>query len=104
MKPGTLVLKGVGGPKRHKFTVEVKSAGLKQVTFFLDGRKIKTFKASKSSRPKFFKVKIDPGKLGKGPHHVSAVGVLADPQCAPVKASAVFIRPGSHVRRPNFTG
>ena len=43
---GTFVLKGVGGPKRHKFTVEVKSAGLKQVTFFLDTRKIKTFAPS----------------------------------------------------------
>ncbi len=104
VKPGTLVLKGVGGPKRHKFTVEVRSAGLKQVTFFLDGRKIKTFNASKASVPKFFKVKINPAKLGKGPHHVSAVGLLADPQCAPVKASAVFVHPGSGARRPNFTG
>jgi len=104
VKPSTLVLKGVGGPKRHKFTVEVKANGLKQVTFFLDGRKIKTFTASTASRPKFFKVKIYPGKLGKGPHHISAVGVLADPLCAPVKASAVFVKPGPGARRPNFTG
>ena len=40
-------------------------------------------------------MKIDPRKLGKGPHHVSAAGVLEDPACAPVKASAVFVRPGS---------
>jgi len=104
VKPGTLVLKGVGGPKRNKFTVEVKSAGLKQVTFFRDGRKIKTFTASSSPHAKFFKVKIDPRKLGKGPHHVSVVGILADPKCAPVKASAVFVRPGTGARRPNFTG
>jgi len=104
VKPGTLVLKGVGGPKRHKFTVEVRAGDLKQVTFFLDGRKIKTFTASTSARAKFFKVKINPAKLRKGPHHISAVGVLKDPLCAPVKAAAVFVHPGPGARRPNFTG
>ena len=102
--PGTLVLKGAGGPKRHKFTVEVKAAGLKQVTFFLDGRKIKTFTPSGSSHAKYYRVKIRPGKLGKGPHHVSAVGIYGNPPCAPVKASAVFVKTGPGARRPNFTG
>jgi hypothetical protein len=102
VKPGTLVLKGVGGPKRHPFTVEVKAAGLKEVTFFVGGRKIKTFKAP--AHGKYFRVKIHPGTLGKGPHHVSAIGVLAAPECAPVKASAVFVKPGPGAKRPNFTG
>ena len=96
---GTFVLKGVGGPKRHKFTVEVKSAGLKQVTFFLDTRKIKTFAPSGSSHPKFFKVKIYPGKLGKGPHHVSAVGVLVDTSVRP-RESQRRVRPPGHRRPP----
>ena len=41
VKPKTLVLKGAGGPKRHAFTVEVSSTDLKQVTFYLDGKKVK---------------------------------------------------------------
>ncbi len=104
VRPGTLVLKGVGGSKRHKFTVEVKVGDLESVTFFLDARKLKTFTASSSPHAKFFRVKINAGKLGRGPHHVAAVGVLKDVRCAPVKASAVFVKPGSKARRPNFTG
>ena len=66
VKPGTLVLKGVGGPKRHKFTVEVRSAGLKQVTFFLDGRKIKTFSASKSLRAEVLQGQNRPRQARQG--------------------------------------
>jgi uncharacterized repeat protein (TIGR01451 family) len=102
--PGILVLKNASGPKRHKFTVEVRTKGLKQVTFFLEGRKLKTFTVSTSSRPKFFRVTINTAKLRKGPHHISAVGVLESPACAPVKAAAVFVKPAPGARRPNFTG
>ncbi|HTY96943.1 MAG TPA: hypothetical protein VMB91_07865, partial [Solirubrobacteraceae bacterium] len=102
--PGTLALKGASGSKRKKFTVEVKAQGLKQLTVFLDGRKLKTFTPKGSSNPKYFKFKIDPGKLGRGAHHLSAVGVLHDPACAPVKASAVFVRPASRAKVPPFTG
>ena len=102
--PGILALKNASGPKRHKFTVEVRTKGLKQVTFFLEGRKLKTFTVSTPRRPKFFKLTINTAKLRKGPHHISAVAVLESPACAPVKAAAVFVKPAAGVRRPNFTG
>ena len=102
--PGTLALKGASGSKRNTFTVQVKAEGLKQITVFLDARKLKTFTPKTSSHPQYFKFKINPRKLGRGPHHLSASGVPHNAACAPVKASAVFVRPASVAKRPTFTG
>jgi uncharacterized repeat protein (TIGR01451 family) len=102
---GKFVIKGASGPKRHKFTVKVSASGVKRITFYLDGRKIKTINASSSKHSSgFFTITIDPRKLKHGPHMVSVTIELNDPQCGPVKLSAVFVHPRSEQGRPNFTG
>jgi hypothetical protein len=98
------VLKGASGPKRHKFTVQVSSKGVKRITFFLDGHKIKTITASSAKHSSVFTIKVDPSKLKHGPHMLSVTIELADPQCGPVKLSTVFVHPRSERGRLHFTG
>ena len=46
-EPAT-VLRGASGPKRTMFSVQIRSTGIKQITFYLDGRKVKTLKGSQA--------------------------------------------------------
>jgi uncharacterized repeat protein (TIGR01451 family) len=96
---GAFVLKGAAGPKHNKFTVTVTAKGIKTITFYLDGRKVKTLKAPHG---KNFSVKINPGKLKFGPHKISATAVLADPACGTLKRVTIFIHPKRGI--PHFTG
>jgi hypothetical protein len=114
---GKFVLKGATGPKRHKFTVKISSKGIKSVTFYLDGRKIKTLPASAAKRTakkhaaakraaakNFFTITVDPAKLKFGPHTVSVTAELNDPQCGPIKLTTVFVHPRTGSRVVKFTG
>ena len=47
------VLSGGTGSKRGPFTVHISSLGIKQITFLLDGKKIKTLKSSQAKGGKF---------------------------------------------------
>jgi uncharacterized repeat protein (TIGR01451 family) len=96
-------LKGASGPKRGTFTVQASSIGIKQVTFYLDGRKLKTLKQSQAKRGEFT-VKINPLKLSFGAHKLLAKTLMSNPNCkAPARAS-VFVRPLSQRAAPKFTG
>jgi hypothetical protein len=103
IEEGAIVLQGVGGAKRHPFTVYVKSLGIKTATFYVDGRKVETLTSSQAKKGRF-SVRIDPRKLGYGVHRVSVKTVMADPACASIARSGVFVRPRSPVVPPKFTG
>jgi hypothetical protein len=101
-EPAT-VLRGASGPKRATFAVQIRSAGIKQITFYLDGRKLKILKGSQAKGGKFT-IEINPAKLSYGAHKVSAKTIMIDSKCKPLARSSVFVRPHSARVTPKFTG
>ena len=98
-----IVLSGATGSKRGPFTVRIPSLGIKQITFLLDGKKIKTLKSSQAKGGKF-SLRIDPSKLHYGAHTLTVRTVMTDAACPPVARAAVFVRPHTPVVTPKFTG
>ncbi|HXN39068.1 MAG TPA: hypothetical protein VN892_13595 [Solirubrobacteraceae bacterium] len=96
-------LSGAAGPKRKTFTVQTSARGIKLITFYLDGHKLKTLKQSQAKHGKFT-LKIDPLKLSLGAHKLVAKTVMSDPACTSPAHSSVFVRPVSQRTKPKFTG
>ena len=97
-------LKGVTGPKRRPFKVSVDAAGIAQITFYLDGRRLRTLKSSQAKKG-VFTVTIDPRKLAYGrPHKVSFTTVMTNPSCATTASARMFVRPRNERMKPTFTG
>jgi hypothetical protein len=94
-------LTGVGGSERRPFVASVGSFGVRQVTFYLDGRKIATVKKAKHGK---FSVRINPQHLKVGAHHVKAVIKFSDVNCAGLSRAGVFVHPRPPIVVPNFTG
>jgi hypothetical protein len=86
------VLRGASGPKSGKFVVQVRSAGLQRATFYLDGRKLKTFTQAQAKRGKFT-LTVNARRLSYGTHKVSLRTVASNPNCASVARNAVFVHP-----------
>ena len=97
------VLHGAAGPKRATFTVQISSVGVKQITFYLDGRKLKKLKQSQAKGDRFA-IRVNPRGLSYGAHRVKIKALMSDPVCAPVARSSVFVRPHSQRAVPKFTG
>jgi hypothetical protein len=97
------VLRGASGPKQGVFTVEVGSTGIKQITFYLDGRKLSTLRRSQAKRGRFA-LKIDPRKLSFGSHRVSVTTVMSNSDCARVALAHVFVHARTARAAPKFTG
>lgn len=95
--------RGPTGPKLRPFTVQVSSQGIQQITFYLDGRKLKTFKQSQAKGGKFT-IKVDPRKLSHGAHTVAIRGIRAEPNCGAIAAASSFVRPFAAARKVKFTG
>jgi hypothetical protein len=91
------------GPKRSVFTVQVSSAGIKQVTFYLDGHKLKTFTHAQAKHGKFA-IKIDPRKLRHGVHRLAVLATPIDAACPAIANASSFVRPSPVVRAVKFTG
>jgi hypothetical protein len=92
------------GPKRRPFMVQISSAGIQQITFYLDGHKLRSLKQSQAKGGKF-SVRIDLANLSYGPHTLSIKALPRNPDCPPSARSAVFVRPYQPVRViKNFTG
>ncbi len=98
-----IVLKGGTGSKRGPFTVHITSLGIKQITFLLDGKRIKTLKSSQATGGQF-SLRIDPSKLHYGAHTLTVRTVMTDAACSPLARAAVFVRPHTPVVTPKFTG
>jgi hypothetical protein len=98
-----IVLHGVLGSKRKPFAVHISALGIKEITFYLDGKRIKTLKSSQAKNGEF-KIEINPRKLSYGAHRVSVRTLMSDSACAAIARSAVFVHPKSALVRPRFTG
>jgi hypothetical protein len=61
---------------RSSFRVTVKSAGVKSVTFYLDGHKLKALTA-KNARKGLITLAINPTKLSVGSHRLMAKITMA---------------------------
>jgi hypothetical protein len=97
------VLHGATGPKRGRFSVTVPSTGVKQITFYLDARKLKTLSSSQARKGRFT-VTINAAKLKHGAHRLSFVATMQNVNCAKAASSRVFVRPFTARVRPRFTG
>jgi hypothetical protein len=88
----SIVLHGAGGHRRAPFKVWITSSGIAQITFYLDGHKLKTLKTAQAKKGDF-SVTINPGKLSYKAHKVSVTAVMGDTRCARIVRSGVFVRP-----------
>jgi len=98
-----IVIHGGTGSKRGPFTVTISSLGIKQITFLLDGKKVRTLKSSQAKH-NTFSLRIDTSKLHYGAHTLSVRTVMTDPACPAVARAAVFVRPRPRTVSPKFTG
>jgi hypothetical protein len=94
---------GASGSKRKAFHVRVPALGIKQVTFYLDGRQVKTLTSAQAKNGRFM-ITIDPNTLGYGAHKVSVKTVMSESACAAIARSAVFVHPRPPHVKPKFTG
>ena len=98
-----IVLHGASGSKHRPFTVHIAALGIKQITFYLDGHRLKTLTAAQANEGQFG-VRIDPAKVRYGAHRVSVTTVMSQSACAPIARSAVFVHPRPAKIKPKFTG
>jgi uncharacterized repeat protein (TIGR01451 family) len=98
-----IVIHGGTGSKRSPFTIHVPSLGIKEITFRLDGKKIKTLTSAQATNGQFT-IHIDPRKLHYGAHTVSITTVMTDAACPKIARAAVFVRPRPQRVPPKFTG
>ncbi len=98
-----VVLHGGSGAKKSPFTVAISALGIKQITFYLDGHKLKTLTAAQAQKGQF-NVRIDPAKLHYGAHKVTVTTVMSESVCPAIARSAVFVHPRPAVVKPKFTG
>ncbi len=99
----SIQLHGANGSKRKTFTVRISSLGIKEITFFLDGKKLKKLTSSQAKNGQF-EVKINPNKLPFGAHKVSVKTIMTDPTCANIARAGVFVHPKPATVTPKFTG
>jgi hypothetical protein len=95
--------RGPAGPKRGTFAVQVKAAGAKQITFYLDGHKVTTLKLSQAKGGRFT-IHLDARRLSYGRHTVSVKALFSNRVCVTVARSAVFVRPYPQPLKLKFTG
>jgi hypothetical protein len=79
------------GPRNGTVTLHISAADVKQVTFYLDGRKLKTLKHSQARGGKFT-LTLDVRKLSYGGHTLSVKAVPINALCASAASSGVIVR------------
>jgi hypothetical protein len=95
------VLRGAVGPKTKPFTVRIAAKGLKQITFYLGHKKLKTLKSSQAKHGEFT-IKINPTKLSIGHQKVSIKAVLT---CGgEIARNSSFVHTKGPRVKPPFTG
>ena len=96
-------LRGLSGPKRSPFAVQIGSAGITQITFYLDGRNLKTMAQSQARGGKFT-IKINPRKLSYGAHKLSVKAQRSQANCPVIARAGVFVHARAQRAAPKFTG
>jgi acyl-CoA hydrolase len=95
-------LKGPQGCVRGSFTATVNAAGVKSMTFYLDGHKLKTLTA-RNAHNGVLKITINASKLSLGGHRLTAK-ITMTASSATTTRSLTFVHCGSPVVTPHFTG
>lgn len=95
------------GCVRASFRVSIKAAGVRSVTFYIDGHKLRTLSA-KNARKGRLSIQIDPSQLSVGAHRVTAK-ITMTPAARTAKTTratraATVLRCRSAVLTPRFTG
>jgi hypothetical protein len=96
-------LHGASGAKHGVFTLQIASKGIKQITFYLDGRRLKAFSQAQARHGQF-SLQVDPRKLSYGAHRLSITTVMSNPNCARVALAHVFVHARTERIAPKFTG
>jgi len=96
-------LSGLSGPKRGPFIVQINSVGMARITFYLDGRSVKTM-AQAQAKGGRFTLKVNPRKLSFGAHKISIKAQRSQPNCAAIARSGVFVHSRAQRAAPKFTG
>jgi Bacterial Ig domain len=100
--PSPVVLRGLSSKVRTAVSVHVTAIGVKSVTFYLDGRKLKTVTQSKNQR---YSLKVSARGLGYGRHRLQVKVTMRNATCATAAASRAFVKvKPTIIRRPQFTG
>ena len=100
--PSPVVLRGLAAKVRRSLSVHVTALGVKSVTFYLDGRKLKTVTKAKNQR---YAIKVSARGLGYGRHRLEARVKMRNATCSTAAARAAFVKvKPAIVRRPQFTG
>ena len=100
--PSPVVLRGLSAKVRTAVSVHVTALGVKSVTFYLDGRKLKTVTRSKNQR---YSIKVSARGLGYGRHRLQVRVTMRNTTCATVAATGAFVKVKPIIiRRPQFTG
>jgi hypothetical protein len=97
------VLHGAKGLERGRFRIAVPSGGVKQITFYLDGRKLKALSHSQARNGRFTVV-INAARLRYGTHRISFTAVMENINCARSASSQMFVRPRAARAKVLFTG
>ncbi len=99
----SITLRGASGSRKKPFNVSVPSLGIKEITFYVDGKKLKTLTSAHAVKGQFV-VAIDPRKYHFGAHKVSIKTVMTNAGCAKIARSGVFVRAKPAAITPKFTG
>jgi hypothetical protein len=79
--------------------VWVRSSGIAHITFYLDGRKLRSFKQSQARHGRF-KLTLNARRLRYGVHHIAFQVLMSNSNCASAASAHMFVRP----RPVRFTG
>ncbi len=100
-------LRGPQGCVRRTFLASVRSNGVQSVTFFLDGRRLKTLTA-KSAHKDLLSVTVSSSSLKIGAHRLIAkitmIQLASAARVLPVSRTLTFVRCRSALLPPRFTG
>ena len=99
---GTVTLSGATGCARRPFKARLAAAGASRVTFYLDGRKLRTM-ATGQARSGRFLIGVDPRKLSYGVHRLTAkITLTCDHK--QIARTLTFVHCHPPVTKPRFTG
>jgi hypothetical protein len=97
-------LKGPEGCARPGFAASIKAAGVKSVTFYLDGHKVRTL-TSRDARGGRLTINVRSNGLRVGTHRLTAKIVMSGAaKPATATRTIMFVVCGSAAVKPHFTG
>jgi hypothetical protein len=101
--PASANIHGPSGCATKNFNVTVTGKRIRRVTFFLNGKRIKTL--TKPNAGAAYSLPVRPGTLKRGTHHVTATTTFTRASGArPRTLKVTFLRCQRAATSPQFTG